>query len=479
MFLNNLHHELITFWRSRWTLLIIALFFGLTFLALYNGTEIVAERQFSINKEIQRMDSLDRVRVTKIVAIEENREAPPEESARDPRDLWDMAYNTRRVIAMQPQPLALIAAGQSDLFPHVVKPSVYKEDYRLGFSELANPVQLLFGDFDLAFVCIYLLPLLVLALGYNVLSTLRESDILPLIASQPLSLYGWLLQKLLIRFLLLSFIVTVAILVCLSLQGINLTDNLTSLLVLLGALLMYIAFWFGIAFTVNLLGQPSGTNAITLVALWLGIVLFIPTIIEQTTTTLNPVPSRVNIIHEYREAYSGALKNIDKIMDAYLHDHPELAAQNEPEESRYGFMLRTFAAASVINQAIDPVLDTYDGALNKQQTWVNQLTVLSPALLLQKVFNQTAGSTTAHYVDFRRQIIDFTETWKAYLKPRMFANELLQSADFAAFPRYQYSTEQVPNNYGQLILMLGFFVLLVGGVSFLIYQSKQGNLVVA
>ncbi|MEM1214903.1 MAG: DUF3526 domain-containing protein [Bacteroidota bacterium] len=476
--MNNLRHELITLRRSRWALLVIVLFFGLSFFALDNGAAIVAERQSAIDREVQRMDSLETARMTTIVAIEEGREAPPEDSWRDPRDLWDMAYNTPRVIAMQPQSLALIATGQSDLFPHVVKPKVYKEDYRLEFSELANPVQLLFGTFDLAFVCIYLLPLLVLALSYNLLSAAKESGILPLIAAQPISLAGWLLQKLLIRFLLLSLVVMVTILVGLSWQGVNLSDNLAPVSVLIGGLLTYMAFWFGIAFAVNVWGQPSGTNAIILVALWLGIVLFLPAVITQTTTALNPVPSRVNIIHEYREAYTDALRNADEIMDNYLRDHPELAPKDEPETNRYGFMQRTFASAGVINQAIDPVLNEYQAALDQQRTWVDRLTILSPALLLQKMFNQTAGTTAAHYADFRRQIVEFTETWKSYLKPRMFANEMLQATDFAAFPRYTYSTEQVPNDQGRLLLTLDFFVLLAVGIGFWVYWQRKGNWVV-
>ncbi|MEM1324415.1 MAG: DUF3526 domain-containing protein [Bacteroidota bacterium] len=478
MFLNNLQHELATLGRDRWVFLVIALFFGLTFYALHNGAEMVAERQQAIDKEVQRMDSLETVRAEKILAIEENREAPPEDSWRDPRDLWDMSYNTPRVIAMQPQSLTLIATGQSDLFPHVVKPKLYEESYRLGFSELTNPVQLLFGTFDLAFVCIYLLPLLVLALSYNVLSSAKESGILPVIASQPVSLYGWLLQKLLIRFLLLSIIVSATILIGLGWQGVDLVDKLGSVSMLLGALLLYMAFWFGIAFVVNLLGKPSGTNAITLVALWLAFVLFIPAIITQTTTSLNPVPSRVNIIHEYREAYTEALNNMDKIMDTYLRDHPELAVRDTSQANRYGFMQRTFASAGVINAAVDPVLNDYNEALEKQQAQVDQMTILSPALLLQKVFNQTAGTTAAHYTDFRQQIIDFTETWKEYLKPRMFANELLASTDFTAFPRYEYSTERVSDNSGGLMLLLSVFVLIVGGLSFLVYRSRNWELVV-
>lgn len=479
MFLNNLQHELMAFRRDRWALLVIVLFFGLTFFALRNGEQMVVERQHAIDKELHLMDSLDTALAAEITAIEENRKAPPKESWLDPRSLWVLARDAPRVIAMQPQPLALVATGQSDLFPHVIKPKIYGESYRLGFSELANPVQLLFGTFDLAFVCIYLLPLLVLALSYNVLSSDKELGILSLTASQPVSLYRWLLQKLLVRFLLLGIIVTVAILAGLGLQGVSLIGNVASLLKLMVAVLVYMAFWFGVAFAVNLMGKPSGTNAITLVALWLGIVLFIPAIIAQTTTTLNPVPSRVNMIHEYREAQSEARENADKIMDAYYRDHPELAVQNESQENPYGFMFGYFASASVINKAVGPVLDAYNQALARQQAWVNQLKVLSPALLLQQVFSQTAGTTAAHYTDFRKQVIDFTEIWKDYFKPRMFAGESLRAEDIPQLPRYQYSARQVPDIYSELILVLSFFLLLVGGVSFLVYQAKKAQLVVA
>ena len=341
---------------------------------------------------------------------------------------------------------------------------------------MTNPVQLLFGTFDFAFVCIYLLPLLVFASSYNVLSGDKELGILSLTASQPISLYKWLLHKLLIRLLLLSLIVAVAYLIGLGILGIN--SNLAAVLKLLVPIIIYMGFWFGLAFVVNLMGRPSGTNAITLVALWLVIVLLIPAVISQTINTLHPVPSRVKIIHEYREAYSDALKNIDKIMGVYLRDHPELAAQNESVESRYGFMLRTFASASVINQAIDPVLTGYNEALKKQQARVNQMMLLSPALLLQKVFSQTAGTTASHYADFQQQIIDFTETWKDYLKPRMFANELLRSEDFSSFPRYQYSDERVPDTIGRLTFLLGFFLLLIGAISIWIYKKKKTQLVV-
>ena len=123
MFWNNLYFELLAFQRDRWVLLVIVLFFGFTFFALRNGQQAVIERQNAINKEVQHMDSLDAARVAKIIAYENDPTiVQAEYDPRDPRDLWGMSYTTPRVVSMPPQPLSLVAIGQSDLFPHVVKP---------------------------------------------------------------------------------------------------------------------------------------------------------------------------------------------------------------------------------------------------------------------------------------------------------------------------------------------------------------------
>ena len=58
------------------------------------------------------------------------------------------------------------------------------------------------GRFDLAFVVVYLLPLLVLALSFNVLSEEREQGTLALTLSQPVSARGVVAAKLAFRALL-------------------------------------------------------------------------------------------------------------------------------------------------------------------------------------------------------------------------------------------------------------------------------------
>ena len=100
-----------------------------------------------------------------------------------------------RYAVMPPTPLAALAVGQSDLLPYYFKVTTDAKETVLAAAELENPQRLLAGRFDLAFVLIYLYPLLILALTYNLLSAEKEQGPLVLALSQPVSLRTLLLGK--------------------------------------------------------------------------------------------------------------------------------------------------------------------------------------------------------------------------------------------------------------------------------------------
>ncbi|MEM6843493.1 MAG: DUF3526 domain-containing protein [Bacteroidota bacterium] len=465
--------EWITLLRDQWILILVMLFFSITLFAVSNGNEKVADRVSAIAHEREKVAAQDAQTAAEIDSVERKLKALPSESWADPRSLMNVAWGSPRVVAMEPAPLALVSTGQSDLFTHYVKPKIYGESYTLGFSELSNPVQLLFGSFDLAFVCIYLLPLLVLAFCYNLLSSEKESGALRLIYAQPVSLYPWLLNRLLFRFIVLSAIAIISITVSLLVYGVDIASNLGSFLKLLSLLLVYLLFWFMAAFVVNLRGKSSGHNAVTLVALWLTIVLLIPSVISQLATNLYPVPSRIGMIHEYRVATTEARERADEILENYYRDHPELAPKDTTQENRYTWMLTYFTSSDVVNQSVRPILSEYDAALARQQAWVDQLRFLSPATLLQNGLNEIAGTSTAHYVDFRNQVIAFATEWKDYFKERMFANELMKAEEVASLPQHQYSAGRIPTSYEANLSGLLLFLLMASASSWLLYRQAS------
>ena len=472
MLKHTIKYEWLNLLRDRWVMILLILFLGITLFAVRNGKEKVEDRMATITKEKEKMEKLDRRMAADIDSLNKKLKPAPE-PWQDPRALDNIGWDAPRVVAMDAQPLAVVSTGQSDLFTHYAKPKIYGEAYTLGFSELSNPVQLLFGSFDLAFVCIYLLPLLVLGFSYNVLSSEKESGVLRLTLAQPISLYQWLLGKLLLRFFILTSIVVASILFSLTIFDIDWLGNRGAATKLILLVTVYIFFWFLISFLINLLGNSSGSNAVTLIAVWVVFVLLIPSIISQTANSFYPVPSRTIMIHEYREAKAIAEKKADEILKTYYREHPEYAPKDTTVENQYSWWLGNFASSDIINKSVKPVLDNYNAGLSKQQSWVNQLRFLSPAILLQDGLNDLAGTSSAHYTDFRQQVISFANEWRQYFIPRMFKNEKMQTSDFTTLPSHQYSTANVPSTYTADLIGILFFLALVTAASSWVYRSRS------
>jgi ABC-2 type transport system permease protein len=472
MFKHTIKYEWMILLRDKWVAILFMLFLAITVFAVRNGKEKMNDRLVTIEKEKATMIKLDKEIAGDIDSLTRNLKPKPEPWL-DNRLLFNIGWDAARVVAMDPQPLAVVATGQSDLFTHYAKPKIYGEAYTLGFSELSNPVQLLFGSFDLAFVCIYLLPLLVLAFSYNILSSEKESGALRLIISQPISLYNWLFNKLLLRFLILTTIIVFSILVSLLFFGTDIIGNIGAVSKLVLLVVAYTFFWFMVAFFINLLGKSSGGNAVSLVAVWVVLVLLVPSVISQLSNSLYPVPSRTIMIHQYRMAKAEAEKKADELVKSYYRDHPELAPKDTTNANQYSWWLGNFAASDLVNKAVKPILDDYNTALEKQQGWVNNLRFLSPSILLQNSMNELAGTSTAHYTDFRNQVIAFADTWKNYFIPRMFRNETMKPDELTSLPQHSYSDKNVTNIHAADLFGILFFLGLTVAGSTWVYKRNS------
>jgi ABC-2 type transport system permease protein len=468
MNLRNLKYEWKVIMRDRTIPFLFVLFLVLTVFAIRNGKEKVTER----------MRAIERAR-TEVAQSEENKRKEIDSTARglkvypqDPRMLSMYGQRNGRIVAMDAQPLAFMATGQSDLFTHYAKPRLYGEAHTLGFSELSNPVQLLFGSFDLSFVCIYLLPLLALAFSYNILSSEKESGSLRLTMAQPVSLFQWLLGKFLIRFFILAGVILISILGGLVFLKIGFPARI---ILFLSIVLLYTLFWFTLAFLVNLTGTSSGSNAVKLVSIWIVVVLLLPAVISQLANTLYPVPSRIKMIHQYRVAEAEADKRANEILKTYYRDHPELAPTDTARQNRYQFWIEYFASVEVVKNAVTPVLEEYDRQLNLQQSWVDRFRFVSPAILMQDALNDLSGTSSRHYTDFRRQVIAFADEWRGYFRPRMFRNEWMQTTDFDTLPNHRYTPDQVPSTYPADFLAIMLFFMATLSASYIIYQRQSAE----
>ncbi|NJN24905.1 MAG: DUF3526 domain-containing protein [Cyclobacteriaceae bacterium] len=432
-------YEFISLVRQRWLQFLILILSALVLFAVLNGKQRVDQRLSDIQSAQEAVAEKDSIGVILLDSIEAGFTVNvPRWYMPDQPNV--MGYSYLRVAAMPPDEMAIIATGQSDIYTHYVKPNMYGESFELNYTELSNPVQLMFGSFDLSFVLIYLLPLIVIAFTYNILSQEREQGILQVIASHPVSVFRWLLQKALMRYLLLSGILVVLLFAILSFAGVSLVEDIGKSLTFIFLTLGYLLFWFVLACLVNLKGQSSANNAVWLIAWWIFLVLLVPSSVNQMANSLYPVPSRAKLINELRVVNAHAEEKADELLEGFLRDHPELAGF---EGGSVGWQ-EYFATQDLIKSEIQPVLDEYEIRLKQQQDWVDQIRFISPALLLQSSFNEISGTSTRHYEDYRQQVSDFALVWRDHFLPMIFRGEKFTKEMMPGLPEFEY---QPPTSY--------------------------------
>ncbi len=466
----NFKYELKQLLRSNWLWLLCIILISLFSFATYNGLKKVEAREALIASAKAKTQENDTKMLKTLDSLEQGLEVhlKPWDLPSDP---IVVGSDHPRVAAMPAADFTFLATGQSDLFAHYKKPKVYGGGIIEDFTEMTSPVQLLFGSFDLAFVIVFLLPLLIIAFSYNVLSAERESGTLRLLAAQPIGIRTWVLQKLLIRFFWLSVLVLVSLIGVLLVFKADPFTNISGLLGLLGLVLVYMLFWFALAFLVNLWVGSSAKNAVAMLGLWIGFVLLVPSMLNQLGTTIYPMPSRTLMINELRARQADATERQDEILDNYLRDHPEYAV-NDTTETRnfwHGYM----ASQNLLRDEIKPVTDRYNAQLKKQQRWVNRFKWLSPAVTIQESLNKLAGTATSDYENYREQVLAFSEEWRAHFMPFLYNNQKFAKADYPDLPRFEYQKQD--QSQMASIPMLLLISLVLFGLGFLASRNMKSG----
>jgi ABC-2 type transport system permease protein len=345
-----------------------------------------------------------------------------------------------RYAMLPPGPLAPLAIGQSDLLPYYFKVSTDARENIVAATEIENPNRLLAGRFDLAFVIIFLYPLLILALAYNMLSAEQEQGTLSLALSQPVSLGTLVSGKVLLRALILVGLVVAFSAAALLVSGADLgaPGAMVRLALWVAVVAAYGAFWFALAIVVASFGRNSTTNATVLASAWLLLIVMTPSLFNMAATSFYPVPSRVEMVQAMREAQDEANKGGSQALARFYEDHPELAT-GDPAQAMNDFNVVRVAVNDDVERRVRPVVNHYESQIARQQEVIDSLRFLSPAILMQGALNDIAGTGTDRHRDYLSQVDAYHQQWRDYFVPKIFAKTLI--ADFDQVPRFAYQEE--------------------------------------
>lgn len=339
--------------------------------------------------------------------------------------------------------LAPVALGESDVFPAQFKVTYESRVNFIHNNDIENPWHLLSGHFDLTFVVVYLLPLLIFALGFNLLSGEKEDGTLRLLLSQPLALSTMVSGKIAVRAVVLlgtAVLLPLAVLMVARPQMLLAADTTLWWAMLVGA---YALFWFAMVVTVNAFGRSSASNAMILMVAWVLLVLVAPILLNLAAAFASPAPSRAELATRTRMATAQAMRdNAALLATDYRHvGSPDALV---PRNGHLEITGRPLAQARIERQvdiAMRAELARFDAQLAGQQALVARYSLLSPAAVAYEGITALAGTGQRRHAHFMRQIDAYHQTWQDYFIPRIEAGRAITPGDFATLPVFRWQEE--------------------------------------
>jgi ABC-2 type transport system permease protein len=167
--------------------------------------------------------------------------------------------------------------------------------------------------------------------------------------------------------------------------------------------------------------------------------LLVPAGISLAVKTLHPVPSRIDLILALRSATDAATAERSKLLAAYYEDHPEFAPAGQAAGAAEDANAIRVVSAAKIERDLAPVLAGYQSQLARQQSLVEKLSFLSPALLAQSALADAAGTGSARHHAFLRQAVAHHAELRAFFNPRILRKEKFTAWDDV--PPFRYVEE--------------------------------------
>lgn len=377
-----------------------------------------------------------------------------------------LPHVVRTEFALPQGALAGLAIGDAELRPTYAAISATTRAHEMfRFQEVDNPVLLGWGRFDLAFVVIYLLPLLLAGFGCAVLSADRENRTLQMVLAQPITAARLAAMRIALRTAALALAATLGSAIAVGVVNFAapaLPDAAglapLALVSMFGVSLAYLVFWAALTLWVVARNRSSESNALTLVIAWTMFVLVVPAVTTLLSRQASPMPSRLEYIVAARAAENAANLEGRALLQNYLLDHPELEAARGDAVSPF---IKTFVLVQrEVERAISPIVVRFETAERAQRAVRDALRWLSPRDIAAEALLASAGNDARRFASFEQQAQRLRADWLDHVQDAIVAGRRLNSAEYAALPRAVFrelpAASSVTGQLAAMLVLLGF-----------------------
>ena len=416
-----LYYEYLHFRAAKGLVLLTGLLLAVGLYGIFYGTTEVARQR----QHLAELPALARHNVAELQA-----------KFPGPADAGEVGYYRYTFAVHQPTPWAGLALGQRDVNPYYIKLRLLGLQGQLYASENVNPSQALSGNFDLAFVLVYLFPLLVIALSFNMLSSEKEQGILTLLLAQPVRPGVVLGAKLAFRFGLVLGLAGLLSGIGLAWARVPLDGRVGLWLALTG---LYCLFWLGVALLVTAWQRSSAFNAVALLGAWLLLLVLVPSLLQVYVSVARPLPHGIALTMQQREEiHAGWDRPKAATMQRFFAAYPQY---RDTATIRERFVWRWYYAFQYLgDKSVAPLAAAYADGLRQRHDLAGRLDWLSPALAAQTSLQALAGTDLPAHLAFQQSATRYHDALRAFYYPFLFNKTPFTHAEYARVPTHTFTS---------------------------------------
>jgi len=375
-------------------------------------------------------------------------------------DLGLLLYYQRFALIKKPANISALSIGQSDVNPLLQAVTIRGLEGQKYDTDFENPSLLMSGNLDLGFVIIYLFPLVLIAMTFNLYSEEKELGTWRILSAQTTKKVNYLLKKLIVRGVFVLTIYTFLMITAAIILRIPIENNLIAIFI---QGVLYILFWIILCLWVISFLKNSSFNALTLISTWVVLTILIPAIVNNYVTHRYQVPEALNAMVEQRDGYHEKWDlEKDVTMDGFLEAYPQYGGYEVPEDSfswiwYYGMQhMGDLTAKKTSTEMAEKIMLRNSVSRN--------IANFIPTMHAQLSFNNLAGTDMESHIDFLQALTRFHENLRLGFYSKVFDKKSIDAVNWDDYQAKFYEQKR-DFNWGCLLIPTLLITLIISFLS--------------
>tara|TARA_Y100000389_G_scaffold86673_2_gene83360 strand:+ start:422 stop:1762 length:1341 start_codon:yes stop_codon:yes gene_type:complete len=344
-------------------------------------------------------------------------------------DLGLVLYYLRFTLIKKPVNLSAISIGQSDVNPLLQSVTIRNLEGQKHDTDFENPALLMSGNLDLGFVIIYLFPLVLIAMTFNLYSEEKELGTWRILSTQTTSKLSFLLKKMGIRILFIFAVLIVLLIAAIFVLRIPLDYNFWALCM---QSFIYILFWCALCLIVISFQANSNFNALTLISIWIVLTILLPAMVNNYVLNKYPVPEALDAMIEQRDGYHEKWDLAKGVtMEPFFEDFPHFKKYIVPEDKFSWIWYYGMQYMGDLESKESSIKMSEKIRLRNKIS--ETIALVLPTIHTQLVFNKMASTNMIAHLDFIETLTKFHEKLRVAFYSDVFDKRPADSIDWGQY----------------------------------------------